>query len=130
VVVLESRGAPGGRVSTTRGDDGEPLFNNFAWRVSETNAKMIALAKELNIKLVPQYTPPAEDEEKGHGDCRHGVLSSMGCQSGKVQRDVLVPNRAPLSDFAAAALEDSAGAADRQDRESGYAGRTSQVRLA
>ena len=125
VVVLESRPFVGGRVSTTRDDDGNPLFNNFAWRVSQENTMMMDLAKQLGLKLIPQTTPPAEDEKEGHGNCKHGVLSSMGCES-LVEKRKVTPNRPPLSDFAQASLE-SAKQADKQDRESGYAGRTGQV---
>ena len=125
VVVLESRPFVGGRVSTTRDDKGNALFNNFAWRISESNPMMRQLCKDLNIKLIKQTTPPPDDPAKGHGTCKHGVLSSMSC---KARQDVskLPPNRPPLSDFAAASL-DSTSAADLQDRESGYAGRTAQI---
>ena len=135
IVILESRGSLGGRVSTTYDADGNPMFNNFAWRVGETNTMMIALAKELGVKLIPQTTPPPMDEKEGHGTCKHGVLSSLfekKCDAEahtatkKEPSRVLLPNRAPLSDFAQASLE-SAASADLQDRESGYAGRTSQI---
>lgn len=125
VMVLESRPFVGGRVSTTRDGDGNPMFNNFAWRVSEENTMMRALAKDLGLNLIPQTTPPPDDEAKGHGKCKHGVLSSMGCEAHEARE--IVPNRAPLSDFAQASLA-SASKADLQDRESGYAGRTAQVR--
>jgi len=124
VIVLESRGGVGGRVSTTRDENGNPMFNNFAWRIRETNTMMLALAKELDIKLVKQTTPPPADPVKGHANCKHGVLSSMNCQE-KEKREV-AKNRPPLSDFAEACL-DSASEADKQDRERGYVGRTRQV---
>jgi len=123
VIVLEARPFVGGRVQTTRDDDDSVLFNDFAWRVGEKNAKMIALAKELDIELIPQTTPECQSAE-----CKHGVLSDMGCDKDakqEIKMDVQ-KGRAPLSDFAAASLK-SATAADQQDRESGYAGKTSQV---
>mmetsp|Transcript_34705 Transcript_34705/g.75957 ORF Transcript_34705/g.75957 Transcript_34705/m.75957 type:complete len:543 (-) Transcript_34705:227-1855(-) len=136
VVVLESRGFVGGRISTTRDADGEPMFNNFAWRVGEdtVNPKMHAICKELDIKLIPQVTPPPEDPKIGHGKCKHGVLSSLGLRKpcGGDSKETpeepraVPPNRAPLSDFASASLE-STREADLQDRESGYAGRTAQI---
>ena len=125
VVVLESRPFVGGRVSTTRDGDGNVLFNNFAWRISEANPMMLQLCKDLDINLIKQTTPSPDDPSKGHGTCKHGVLSSMACKARK-DESKLVPNRPPLSDFAAASL-DSTAAADLQDRESGYAGRTSQI---
>jgi len=123
VIVLEARPFVGGRVQTTRDDDDNVLFNDFAWRVGEKNTKMIALAKELDIELIPQTTPECQSAE-----CKHGVLSDMGCDEDtkqEIKMDVK-KGRAPLSDFAAASLK-SATAADKQDRESGYAGKTSQV---
>lgn len=125
VIVLESRGGVGGRISTTRDSDGNPMFNNFAWRVSETNTMMIELAKELGLKLVPQTTPPAKEGKHEHGKCKHGPYS---CDREEEKKREVPENRAPLSDFATAGLNASAGEADFQDRNSGYAGRTSQVR--
>jgi len=119
VVVLEARGGLGGRISTTRDDDGNALFNNFAWRDSETNSMMIELAKELDIKLIPQTTP-----ESKQGKCKHGPMS---CDRKEEKVRPMGENRPPLSDFCAAGLN-SATEADYQDRASGYAGRTSQVR--
>ena len=134
VIVLESRPFVGGRVTTTRNADGQPLFNNFAWRVSEANPMMLRLCRDLQLTLVKQTTPPAADPDQGHGVCKHGVLSSMacGCESdNEIRKEAAQigkdnPRRAPLSDFAAASL-DSTAAADLQDRESGYAGRTAQI---
>ena len=57
VAVLEARPSVGGRIQTTRDEDGNPMFNNFAWRVSEVNIMMIDLCKDLGIKLIPQFTP-------------------------------------------------------------------------
>lgn len=125
VVVLEARGGVGGRISTTRNDDGDPLFNNFAWRVSEENTMMRALATELGIELVPQTTPSqpkSSDETNRHKLCKHGPLS---CDR-EGPNMATGEHRPPLSDFAAASLL-SAREADYQDRESGYAGRTSQI---
>ena len=45
VRVYEGRGALGGRVKTTKDGGGNPIFNDFAWRVGETNTRMLALAK-------------------------------------------------------------------------------------
>lgn len=126
VIVLESRPVVGGRVSTTRDDAGNPMFNNFAWRVSEENTMMRALAEELGLNLILQTTPPPNDAAKGHSEGKHGGLSPMRDESNATEREI-APKRAPLSDFARASLN-SASAADMQDRESGYAGRTSQVR--
>jgi monoamine oxidase len=124
VVVLEARPFVGGRIQTTRDDDENPLFNDFAWRVSEVNPMMINLCKELDIKLIPQFTPiPSDGRELTN--CKHGPLSSLDCD---VCKEVEInPNRPPLSDFAKASLQ-SASAADKQDRETGYAGRSAQVR--
>jgi monoamine oxidase len=127
IIVLEGRGAVGGRISTTRDADGNPLFNNFGWRVGEVNTEMIALAKELGINLIPQVTPPEDKAMEGKNQCRHGpgghVCSVTAAESEKY---VVPPNRAPLSDFATACLI-GAKQADKQDRESGYAGRTAQI---
>jgi monoamine oxidase len=121
VAVLESRAYVGGRVSTTFDEDDNPLFNNFAWRVGETNTMMQDLAQELGIKLIKQTTP-----DQGSKPCKHGPLSSMDCEPQEADPMEIPPNRAPLSDFAAASLT-STTSADLQDRESGYAGRTSQI---
>jgi hypothetical protein len=125
VVVLESRPVVGGRISTTR-DAGQPLFNNFAWRISETNPMMLQLCQDLHLALIHQTTPPPEDPAKGHGPCKHGVLSSSKSEPTPALSNTAA-NRAPLSDFAAASLRVSTDYADRQDRESGYAGRTGQI---
>ena len=62
VVVLEGRGDVGGRITTQRdASDGKPMFNNFGWRVGDVNKQMIALAKQLDIKLIPQV----------HSTCRY-----------------------------------------------------------
>ena len=45
VRVYEGRGGLGGRVKTTKSADGAALYNDFAWRVGETNTRMLALAK-------------------------------------------------------------------------------------
>jgi hypothetical protein len=121
VVVLESRGAIGGRVKTTRDEDDNPMFNDFAWRIGETNTMMMDLCQQLNVGLVEQTTPSAqaESEQQSEGEKEKAADS---------KRKINVKNRPPLSDFAAAGLE-SADDADRQDRASGYAGRTSQVRF-
>jgi hypothetical protein len=100
------------------------MFNNFAWRVSEENTMMIELAKELDIKLIPQTTPPPKEAKKDHGQCKHGPYS---CDRKEDTPREIAQHRPPLSDFASASLC-SAGEADFQDRNSGYAGRTSQVR--
>jgi monoamine oxidase len=124
VVVLEGRPGVGGRIETTRNDDGTPLFNNFGWRVSEENTMMLALAKELDLKLIPQYTPPPKTGQKEYGNCKQGPYS---CDHKEDEPREISENRPPLSDFATSSL-DSAAKADFQDRDSGYAGRTSQVR--
>jgi len=129
IVVLEARPFVGGRVQTTRDGNDEVLFNNFAWRVGEKNARMIALAEELGIKLVRQHTPA---ESAHSNECKHGVHSDMGCEKARamamaMSKRELKSGRAPLSDFAVASLQGSASDADRQDRETGYAGKTSQV---
>jgi Flavin containing amine oxidoreductase/Cytochrome b5-like Heme/Steroid binding domain len=129
VVVLESRPVVGGRVSTTRDPaDGQPLFNNFAWRISETNPMMLQLCRDLDIELIHQTTPPPEGPAQDHGQCKHGVSSSSSPSSTDVPLPAIpaAANRPPLSDFAAASLR-STDYADRQDRESGYAGRTGQI---
>ena len=123
VVVLESRGFVGGRIVTTRNADKKPMYNNFAWRVSEANPMMLALAKELDITLVPQFTPPPVVGREQDRKCKHGPLSCDRCDD---QNREVPANRPPLSDFAKASLH-AATEADLQDRESGYAGRTSQV---
>eukprot|EP00038_Savillea_parva_P006238 m.162470 g.162470 ORF g.162470 m.162470 type:complete len:518 (+) comp12195_c0_seq1:62-1615(+) len=119
VVVYESRGFLGGRVQTKKNDDDEPLFNDFAWRVGETNERMLALAKELGIELKAQYTP-----EAGHARGSHSC-TPKGAVSDPPERKV-PDGRAPLSTFAGHSLVSTADA-DRVDRESGYAGRTAQI---
>ena len=122
VKLFESRGTLGGRVVTTRGEDGKPLFNDFAWRIGETNSEMLKLAKELGIELREQFTPPPApvnkhpegSQETGSGDKKH-----TDCPTHP-------EGRAPLSTFASFCLESTSGA-DRVDRESGYAGRTAQI---
>lgn len=128
IVILEGRPVVGGRISTQRdGSDGEPLFNNFGWRVSEVNTEMIALAKELDITLVPQVTPPEDKAKEGEGQCQHGPGGHVCSVTSKERETYVVPEgRAPLSDFATACLI-GADQADKQDRESGYAGRTAQI---
>lgn len=127
IKVLEGRPVVGGRITTQRDDDGDPLFNNFAWRVGEVNTEMIALAKEIGITLIPQVTPPDDKQKEGKGQDRHGCGGCV-CSDTTEERDQYqVPEgRAPLSDFATASLI-SATQADKQDRESGYAGRTAQI---
>eukprot|EP00039_Didymoeca_costata_P021339 m.344245 g.344245 ORF g.344245 m.344245 type:complete len:550 (-) comp24064_c0_seq1:77-1726(-) len=133
VVVLEGRGSVGGRVKTTKNKEGEVLYNDFAWRVGETNTMMHALAKELGLELREQTTPPSADP-KGHGQCKHGLMSSFIHKHRKhkqknhkeIPQPEIKPNRPPLSEFAKHALVSTAEA-DQQDRESGYAGRTAQI---
>ena len=127
VVVLEGRGGVGGRVSTHRDSKGDPLFNNFAWRVGDVNKGMIALAKELDITLIPQTTPREDKGKSEKGQCVHGPGGSVCGMTSKERETYKVPEgRAPLSDFATASLI-GASQADKQDRESGYAGRTAQI---
>jgi Flavin containing amine oxidoreductase/Cytochrome b5-like Heme/Steroid binding domain len=108
VKVFEGRPSPGGRVKTTRDGDNKPLYNDFAWRVSEENTRMLALAKELQIELQEQTTPAA------------------GAPS---ETDSLPPieGKAPLSKYATVATRESASLADQRDRESGYAGRIGAI---
>jgi glycine/D-amino acid oxidase-like deaminating enzyme len=103
ILVMEGRGAVGGRISTTRDADGHVLFNNFGWRVGQVNTQMIALAKELGIALIPQVTPPEDNAVEGQGQCRHGPGGRV-CRVTAAARDTYVvpPHRAPLSDFATA----------------------------
>lgn len=73
VVVLEGRPVVGGRITTQRDpEDKQPMFNNFGWRVGDVNKEMIALAKELDITLIPQVTPPEDTKKAEQGQCRHG----------------------------------------------------------
>lgn len=110
VVVLEARRSVGGRVVTSMEEsDSKPKFNDFAWRIGETNTMMLEIAKEFGVELVEQFTPPQE--------AKHG---------GSWDTSPRAENRPPLSTFSAASL-DSTAAADLQDRESGYAGRTAQI---
>ncbi|CAB9502823.1 Endoribonuclease L-PSP [Seminavis robusta] len=127
IVVLEGRPVVGGRVTTHRDGDSNVLFNDFGWRVGEVNKEMIALAKELDITLIPQVTPPEDKDKEGKGQCKHGPAGHV-CSGTQEERDkyVLPEGRAPLSDFATASLI-SAAKADEQDRQSGYAGRTAQI---
>jgi NAD(P)-binding Rossmann-like domain len=76
IVVLESRRWVGGRLITTHHEksnnaddkqqEPEPMFNDFAWRIGETNSMMMQVAKEFGIELVEQFTPPPEpvDEQE------------------------------------------------------------------
>lgn len=107
IKLYEGRPFLGGRVRTTRDAEGSPKFNDFAWRIGAGNTRMLALAKELNIDLREQYTPPAGAPHDGHAK-------------------PAIEGRAPLSVFAQHTLEGTAGA-DQADRESGYAGRTAQI---
>lgn len=127
IIVLEGRGGVGGRITTTRDKDGNPLFNNFGWRVGDVNTEMIALAKELDITLVPQVTPPEHKVAEDTGQFKHGTGSRV-CKRTSTKRESyqVPPDRAPLSDFATACLIGT-NQADKQDRESGYAGRTAQI---
>jgi monoamine oxidase len=126
VIVLEARPGVGGRIVTTRDNEtGKPLFNNFAWRVSEANAMMLALCQELGLELTAQTTPPARNEDQKHGQCKHGPYSAECTHKEQI---AVKEGRPPLSDFANSSLAVSAAEADFQDRNSGYAGRTSQVR--
>jgi len=119
VKIYEGRGGLGGRVTTTRDKDGKALFNNFAWRVGETNTNMIALCKEIGVKLIEQFTP----EHTKH----KGAQCDGGCdESSKIETHKPPDGRAPLSAYATHCLK-STQLADKQDRESGYAGRTAQV---
>ena len=126
VVVLEARPAVGGRIVTTRDDAGKPMFNNFAWRISEVNPMMLALCKELGLELTAQTTPPARNEDHEHGKCKHGPYSPDCTHNKKIDVE---DGRPPFSEFANSSLAVSAHEADFQDRNSGYAGRTSQVCL-
>jgi hypothetical protein len=38
-------------VQTKKNDKGEPLFNDFAWRVGEGNHRMLSLAKVRHATL-------------------------------------------------------------------------------
>lgn len=117
VVVLESRQWLGGRLITTLdGEDHTPKFNDFAWRIGETNAMMRQIAKDFGVELVPQTTPPPHAEE---ADAKKKSPETWDTAP-------RAPDKAPLSTFSAAALESTA-LADQQDRESGYAGRTAQI---
>lgn len=113
VVALEARAFVGGRVQTRRDDDGNPILNNFAWRVGDTNTMIMDLCEELDIELVKQTT-----------------VSSIGSKSEKEQQTKMntAAKRPPLSDFASSALT-SAKNADQQDRATGYAEKSSQVSL-
>lgn len=127
IIVLEGRGAVGGRITTTRDKEDNPLFNNFGWRVGEVNTEMIALAKELGINLIPQVTPPEDKAVEDKNQCKHGTGGHVCSLTDAEREGYVVPEgRAPLSDFATACLI-GATQADKQDRESGYAGRTAQI---
>jgi monoamine oxidase len=134
VIVLEARPGVGGRIVTTRDNaTGQPLFNNFAWRISEANPLMLALCQEeLGLALTAQTTPPARNADHHHGQCKHGPYSAECTHKEQaaiaVDDDKKQGRRPPLSDFANSSLAVSASEADFQDRNSGYAGRTSQVR--
>jgi monoamine oxidase len=115
IVVLESRQWLGGRLITTMDeDDKTPKFNDFAWRIGETNIMMKQIAEDFGVELVPQMTPPEENDETSHKVKNVWNTSPRG------------QGKPPLSTFSAAALESTA-LADEQDRESGYAGRTAQI---
>ncbi|CAB9498064.1 amine oxidase [Seminavis robusta] len=116
IVVLEARRGVGGRLVTTthdvtNGQTPEVKFNDFAWRIGETNTMMLQLAKDFGVELVEQFTPPADASKK---------------ESHEFDTKPRTENKAPLSTYSAAALE-STTLADLQDRESGYAGRTAQI---
>lgn len=139
VKIFEGRPFVGGRITTTRDSDGNPMFNDFAWRVAETsvNPKMHELCEELGVTLIPQTTPaPNPSETVKKTGCnkknKHGIFARLFTSDcADVEEKVAVPRptplkRAPMSDFATASLS-STKEADLQDRESGYAGRTAQI---
>lgn len=118
VTVLEARRGVGGRLVTSHhetssnGKGPEPKFNDFAWRIGETNTMMLQIAKDLGVELVEQFTPPPDPSEV--------TLNRNWDTTPRAS------HKPPLSKFSAAALE-STSLADQQDRESGYAGRTAQI---
>jgi uncharacterized protein with NAD-binding domain and iron-sulfur cluster len=110
IQLYEGRGFVGGRIKTTKDKDGNPLYNDFAWRVGETNTQMLALAKELGVELEEQFTPDNTGHKGSHSD-------------GGVDKPHPVPRetpqgRAPLSAYATHCLASTNGA-DEMDRESG-----------
>jgi cytochrome b involved in lipid metabolism len=118
VVVLESRRWVGGRLITTLDEeDATPKFNDFAWRIGETNTMMRQIAKDFGVELIKQYTPTEIPHNINGNDVEKCTWDTSPRADGKP----------PLSTFSAAALDVSTSVADQQDRESGYAGRTAQI---
>ena len=95
IAILESRRGVGGRLVTTHHEDESPKFNDFAWRIGETNTMMHQLAKDFNVELVEQFTPPS-----------NGTVATQSWDT--VPR---ADGKPPLSNFSAAALESTALAA-------------------
>ena len=62
----------GGRVQTKKNDKGEPLFNDFAWRVGEGNHRMLSLAKVRHATLKGVHAWP-------RGKCL--VRASLSCRA-------------------------------------------------
>jgi len=117
IKLFEGRSMLGGRVKTTRDEDGKPKFNDFAWRVGEGNEKMLALCKEFDIKLREQFTPASAHK---------GSHSDSSADAGHDASHPTPPGRAPLSAYASHCLESTNGA-DDMDRKTGYAGRSAQI---
>jgi cytochrome b involved in lipid metabolism len=120
VKLFESRPEVGGRIQTTRDENGKPLFNNFAWRIENTNVNMLALVKELGVEIRLQVTPT--DAEKPPSSLKSG----KPLQKPSKGVDPTPKGRAPLSAYATQSLT-STTTADKQDRESGYAGHSSLI---
>lgn len=132
VKVFEGRPFVGGRITTTRDADGNPMFNDFAWRIADlhVNPRMHALCEELGVKITPQAPPaPIPGKKDAKKENKHGIFARLWR---KEEEKKTIPERptplkrGPLSDFAKYSLS-STTEADLQDRESGYAGRTAQI---
>jgi hypothetical protein len=120
IKLFESRPEVGGRIQTTRDENGKPLFNNFAWRIQNTNITMLALVKELGVEIRLQVTPTYAEKPPS------SLKSGKPLQKPSKGVDPTPKGRAPLSAYATQSLT-STTTADKQDRESGYAGHSSLI---
>ena len=99
-VVLEARPDVGGRVRSARDDDGRVIYEQGPWRIPEQHARVLALCRRLQIRLVPLKTPTVKPPKEPK------VVSGLSMWDVR------------------AATSKSVATADAQDLATGYAGQT------
>lgn len=84
-IVLEARGRIGGKTRSVK-PDGCPgkLEYGAAWTNSENQPRVLSLAKELGIDMIPQNIE-GDVVIEGNGRFRYGGLPSVSCNSDKCQ---------------------------------------------